>query len=1274
MTTGVSTTHKGYGTGDAPSSVPTAVIAMTPSRPAPERRQSENAPRGHAHVPEVKGAEVKSAGAKTIEPVSIVPDSIISSPSQLPGRLMSSRASEYDEPSSSGRPTQKSANGAAPARAHVARFKPGDVLAQRYEVHSVLGEGGMGIVYRCRDHLAERIVAVKQVIIADERTAPDYLSWFSKEARALATLDHPGIVHATDYGQLVGGSPYLVMEFAEGRSLHDLSHVDLSYPFIWSVVDQILDALAHAHARRVIHGDLKPSNILVEDLPDQPPRVHILDFGLAWLKEDPHDERLDGAKAMEFLPHAGAGTPGYMAPEQIQHELHHVCGATDLYALACILHRLLSGRAPFSGEPKELLHKHAYEDAAPLTLAIDAPKGVVGFVGRLLRKRPWERYEFAGEARREWQRLAPERPCSAAAYSVPELEPEPAAHESPTEERPALRFDTASKGPTGLLSIRPPPLVGRQDTRARLLQLAHEVATEQGAPHRLVLLLGPAGVGKSRLAEWLCSAVHEDGRIVPLTARYRRLRSASNGMTGAVTQYFNFERADRVTIEESLLARWGADGKDRELRAWVAGAAEWLRPTPPQTEYRVGPSGVRFTIDSPGVLQQVTRFTLRRIAGGRPLLFFLDDLHNAPGTVIDGLLKIHDTEMDQRILMVATVRTEDVQLGSPIADRLRELRGRLDGEVIQVNPMNRDETCELLRASLPLDDEAVNEAARRSRGFPLFALQQLHAWAHAGEMELSKGSYRVSKEVLDVRPKTTADLWDARLSALTDPEQLAAMAVATLGIDMRVVVIQALLGTLGLPAERSVSALRNSEIILPRGPDRYTWPHALLQEHLLLRLRDQDDADRVFEAAANALEHHPLANTRRVVRQRVINLLNANQSDRAARIFFDFLTLSWNGTLQPRATLDDLDLFEGKLRGLTAAQHDRWRAEVMRHAGNSSEASRYAERARQALERTGDEISLAHCLRLLGQLNTDLGNAKEGLRLVGMAHQAFTRTGNALGMAQCEAAVGEIEYLQGNYERARRAAQSGANHFAAEGRALGLGQCLVLLSWIAHSEGSAKRARRLAFEARDALEGSGYRPGLAETTLLTAHIEHRVSNFYSALNNAQEALSLFEALGMPRGKASSERLLAMVAIDTDDLDNAHIHASRSLRLCQAISDPCGEIQATILLVQVHLARRELTMAKELMPPFKDVTALEPGPKQHFLLTQAWLSLDSGDPAAALRSLKEATSTFGTLSQAGEHSTQLLARLSRFNWPDDEALDLIEEWRRAIDDHERRDQA
>ena len=454
------------------------------------------------------------------------------------------------------------------SRSARALVQAGDIIAQRYEVLSILGEGGMGIVYRCRELGTGQDVALKRVIPPESRQATEYITWFYKEARALATLDHPNIVRARDFGQLADGTPYLAMDLVHGVSVHEYTNARLAFPVLWAMTDQILAALAHAHARRVIHGDLKPSNIIIEERKAAIPKIHILDFGLAWLKEDPHDERLDGEKAMEFTPHAGAGTPGYMAPEQIMHEMHHVGGATDLYALGCILYRFVSGKAPFSGDPKELLKLHAYETIPPLVPLIPVPDGVCEFIMRLLEKRPWDRFEFAQDARRAW---APFRPtASAADATVTWRFPRIAATRSlvPRTRDSSQKADNGKPGlralrTTGLLSIRPSPFVGREDVRAKLAQITGEIVRQEGEPHRLVILLGPAGVGKSRLAEWLFETVAEEGLMVPLLARYRPIRGPLDGMIGAVTQYFNFERADRDLIERSLMQRWGVKRNDQ---------------------------------------------------------------------------------------------------------------------------------------------------------------------------------------------------------------------------------------------------------------------------------------------------------------------------------------------------------------------------------------------------------------------------------------------------------------------------------------------------------------------------------------------------------------------------------------------------------------------------------------------------------------------------------------------------------------------------------------
>ncbi len=1150
---------------------------------------------------------------------------------------------------------------------------PGQVIANRYEVLSLLGEGGMGIVYRCRDQSDAQTVALKRVIPPPGNLANEYLMWFYKEARALAALDHPNIVKAKDFGQLRDGSPYLVMELVQGISLHDLSHTRVQFPLIWAVTDRILAALAHAHARGIIHGDLKPSNILVERRDDAPPDIHVLDFGLAWLRQDWHDERLDGSKAMEFAPHAGAGTPGYMAPEQIQHEMHNVCGATDLYALGCVLYRMIAGRAPFSGESRELLRVHAFEPAPKFTPVIELPPGVEAFVLRLLAKRPWDRWEFAAECRRDWARFAPsERPNMwFFPTTIRNSEGPPAQKTRPTGMRaqnPDLQ--PAPERAPGLLSIRPSPLVGRRDVRERLRATCDEVVQGAGAPHRLVLLVGPAGCGKSRIAEWLCETMAEEGTMVPLRSRYRKIRSSLDGMLGAAVNYYNFASVDRNLIERSLLDRWKVRRDDKNGRAWVAGTAEWFRPMGAMSDQPIGPSGIRFTLDTLETRRMVIRHTLRRIANGRPLLFWLDDLHNAAPTTFEGLLRTLTDDPDQRIVMVGTVRSEDVALGTQTAERLRELRDAMNGTVIQIDPLPAETTLELIRASLPLDDAAVQEAARRSRGNPLFALQQLHAWALAGSLELKEGVYRVPQDVLAVRPETTAELWDTRLLAVQESHRPSAYAAATLGGDIRRSVLHALLTALGQPADAAILGLQNAEILIPRGPGRLSWPHELLQEHLLVRLEERADKERIYRAAATALTQHPLANTRRIVRQRVVNLIQAGDADSAAHLLFDFLQNSWNGAREPLATLADLELFKNRLSGRTLALKNRWQAECLRHVGRTAEASTYAELARTRFEELGDLENIAHCVRLLGHIASEQGANAEGLELVQRALRTFVELGNTLGQAHCQAVAGEIQYLLGSYEEARVTIEQGEHNFAALDQPLGRGQCLLLLSWIDHSEGATERSRRLAQEARAEFERAGYRLGTAQADASLSHVEHRLLNYHSAERGALDALTVFETLRTPRGQAACDRLLAMVGIDTDDIEMAELHSERAHRVFSKSGDPWGIVEAKLLMCQAAMVRQDWRRAERLLDDSQRIPIEEAEPRQHLLLTRAWLEAERGELDLALVSIESAADVFGPRTRAGDHAPHLLGRLSRYAWAP-EARERLEAWRAALNDRARR---
>src|SRR5258706_15245845 len=152
-----------------------------------------------------------------------------------------------------------------PSQPPQAASEIGAILALRYEVIRELGRGGMGVVYLCRDVVTSERVALKRLRSPDEAkgSRPEEQWWFHQEARAVASLDHPAIVRARDFGTLADGSPYLVMDALPGRSVHEWMHTTtLPWSVIWALVDQVFSGLALAHARGGIDGDLSPRNLV----------------------------------------------------------------------------------------------------------------------------------------------------------------------------------------------------------------------------------------------------------------------------------------------------------------------------------------------------------------------------------------------------------------------------------------------------------------------------------------------------------------------------------------------------------------------------------------------------------------------------------------------------------------------------------------------------------------------------------------------------------------------------------------------------------------------------------------------------------------------------------------------------------------------------------------------------------------------------------------------------------------------------------------------------
>lgn len=211
----------------------------------------------------------------------------------------------------------------------------GDRVAGKYRVDGILGRGGMGVVVAATDLELARKVAIKFVERNDEQAAARFL----REARAAANLDSEHITRVFECGRLEQGLPFIVMEQLRGDSFATLTQKGpIPVQNAASYMMQICDALAQAHARRLVHRDIKPDNLFLHTRSDGSRIVKVLDFGVS--------KALGGTALTEST--AIVGSPPYLAPEQIEHS-DRVDPRTDIWALGVVFYELISGERPFRG-------------------------------------------------------------------------------------------------------------------------------------------------------------------------------------------------------------------------------------------------------------------------------------------------------------------------------------------------------------------------------------------------------------------------------------------------------------------------------------------------------------------------------------------------------------------------------------------------------------------------------------------------------------------------------------------------------------------------------------------------------------------------------------------------------------------------------------------------------------------------------------------------------------------------------------------------------------
>jgi serine/threonine-protein kinase len=282
-----------------------------------------------------------------------------------------------------------------------APVRVGDVLAEKYEVTRILGQGGMGVVVAARHRELDKLVALKFMHeeVAQNEQAIDR---FLREARAAARLQNEHVGRVLDVGRMQGGIPYIVMEYLEGRDLSEVQaeRGQMDVADVCEYVLQACEAMAEAHAQGIIHRDLKPQNLFLTTRQDGRPLVKVLDFGIS---------KATFANAATAT-HATMGSPAYMSPEQMK-SAKSVDPRADIWSLGIILYQLLSNTLPFYGETITETMLKVLSDPLPSLASVrpGLPPALVAAIEKCLQKDRDQRFDNVAELAHELTPFAPER-------------------------------------------------------------------------------------------------------------------------------------------------------------------------------------------------------------------------------------------------------------------------------------------------------------------------------------------------------------------------------------------------------------------------------------------------------------------------------------------------------------------------------------------------------------------------------------------------------------------------------------------------------------------------------------------------------------------------------------------------------------------------------------------------------------------------------------------------------------------------------------------------
>ena len=902
-----------------------------------------------------------------------------------------------------------------------------------------LGKGGMAEVWRAV-HEGDQVEVALKVLTEERARRPQSRLQFRQEARAMARLDHPHVVRIHEAGvvsaeaagasggALEQGMPYLVMDLLPGGSLWRYRG-RLRWEDLRNLLRVLLDALAHAHARGVIHRDLKLANVLVST----ERRAVLSDFGLA---------HLAGQTLL-----LRAGTPSYMAPEQFLDQWRDFGPWTDLYGFGCLVWTLITGSPPFRRSSWEKTRDaHLREELPDLQPLQPVPGGVEGWLHQLLAKDPARRIQCAADAAWGLEQLAGTptsdrlQQVEASAERIPPMEsstvhfgPLPAftpamawsvgRNDAPPPPPPdwrgtpvQVRLHLRGAG-LGVLGARSLPTVGREPERDLLW--AELVQVHRLPLARAVVLQGAAGTGKTHLARWLAQRAHEVGAATAMYVEHGSRGGPCSGLRGMLAEHFGLGGLDEaqasIRIAEVARSYGTIDPRDQAVLAEIARA-----------EASGGADGGASTPERMAALSR----HLCAVGARRPVILVIDDAHHGVDALVfvRWLLERRETEPTP-VLILVVVQDEGLGRSAPARELVAQIQRRQGVCPLDVGPLSRAEQRALVRGLVGLEGELASRVCERTGGNPAFAVSLVEDWVTRGLLVRAEGGFRLKEGASVQLPDDLHEVWRVHLEhALAEQGEdvwraLELAAVLGLRVDIEEWQRLALAHRLS-PSLDAVEGLVNRRLaVVDRTGGSWRFVQGMVRESLLRRAAEGQRLQRLHEVILGELLERAVVDDQRMAR----HLLGAGRLvDGVACLVTAAQGIAEQGN--PHGSLDLCDQADAALAGLSSERGARWRrpillerARALMVLGRIDESEEAARRVielsspgedadfqarillaglrmnRGALEAVRDELQLLIPQMRERQASTQLA---QGLRTLGMALHLMGACEEALSVGE----------------------------------------------------------------------------------------------------------------------------------------------------------------------------------------------------------------------------------------------------------------------------------